>query len=77
MSKVTIYQFEIYDVANDEMRKSRRWATRQTIEWLGGKVLEQTATEVDASAVGSEIAGMTEKGFDPHKHTGFQRTVSA
>ncbi len=75
MNKVTIYQFRIYDAANDEMRKSRRWATREKIEWLRGEALENTATEVDASLVGSEIAGMTHRDFNPHKLSGFQRQV--
>ena len=54
---VTIYQFRLYEAANDEMRKSRRWATREKIEWLHGEILE---------FVGSEIFGMTERDFDPH-----------
>ncbi len=77
MSKAIIYQFAVYDVTTDGMRKSRRWATREAIEWLRGDALEHTATEVDASVVGLEIAGMTERGFNPHKHTGFQRQVIA
>ena len=75
MSKVTVYQFTLYDIANDENRKSRRWAIRETIELLGGTILEDTATEVDSSCVGTEIGGMTVRNFDPHRRTGFQQQV--
>jgi hypothetical protein len=75
VSKITVYQFRMYDAANDEMRKSRRWATRERIEWLRGEVLEQTATEVDASLVGAEIEGMTGRDFNPRAIVGVQRQV--
>lgn len=70
MSKITVFQFTVYDIRNDQDIKSHRWATREAIVGRGGKVLEQTATEVDVSVVGSEISGMTERGFDPHKPSG-------
>jgi hypothetical protein len=73
---VTVYRFTVYDITNDEQRTSRRWATREAIERVRGQVLEATATEVDPSVVGAEIAGMTERNFDPHKSTGFQRAVT-
>lgn len=75
MSKVTIYRFELYDITTDGNRKSHRWATREVIERLRGTVLEDTATEVDASAVASDIQGMTARDFNPHPRTGFQRQV--
>jgi hypothetical protein len=59
MSKVTVYQFTKYDISVDGNRKSRRWATREAIERVGGDVLEDTATEVEAFAVASDIEGMT------------------
>ncbi len=77
MSKVTIYQFEIYDVQNDGMIKSRRWGSREAIEKIAhGKVLENTAIDVDESAIASDIHGLTERDFNPHKHQGFQTSVS-
>lgn len=76
MSKVTIYQFRLYDIQNDGMQKSRRWATREAIESVHGEALEGTATEVDAALVNTDIQGMTERCFDPHKRTGFQRVVT-
>jgi hypothetical protein len=75
MSTVKIYQFRVFDITNDEMRKSRRWATRERIEWLHGEVLEDTGVEVDSSLVGRDIEGMTARNFDPHKLTGLQRQV--
>jgi CRISPR/Cas system-associated endoribonuclease Cas2 len=72
MSKVTVYQFTKYDISVDGNRKSRRWATREAIERVGGNVFENTATEVDHSVLSKEIDGMTERNFDPHPRTGFQ-----
>jgi hypothetical protein len=69
MSKVTVYQFTKYDISVDGNRKSRRWATREAIERVGGDVLEDTATEVEAFAVASDIEGMTVINFDPHRRT--------
>jgi hypothetical protein len=75
--KVTIYQFEIYDAQNDEMKKSSRWGTREGIEKTAhGKVLEDSAIEVDKFEVASDIPGLTEKNFIPHHHYGFQTVVS-
>ena len=75
VSTVISYQFKVYDIANDENRKSGRWATREVIDFIGREVLENAGTEVDAFLVGAEIAGMIERGFDPHRRTGFQRQV--
>jgi len=61
---VTIYRFRLYDINTDESRTSRRWATREAIERIHGEVLTDTATEVDASVVDTDIPGMTERGFD-------------
>lgn len=32
MAKVTVFQFESYDAANDQMVKSRRWGTREATD---------------------------------------------
>lgn len=77
MSEVTIYRFKLYDITTDENRESRRWATREAVERLGGEVLEDTATEVDASVVATNVFSMTERNFDPYRHVGFQRVVTA
>lgn len=66
LNKVTIYQFRLYDIAADESRTSRRWATLAAIERIHREALEDTATEVDAAVVSSDIPGMTERGFNPH-----------
>ncbi|HJW42619.1 MAG TPA: hypothetical protein VJ476_15495 [Rhizomicrobium sp.] len=76
MSRVTIYRFSLYDIQADGMHRSRRWATREAIDSVHGEVLEETATEVDAAVVNTGIQGMTERGFDPHRRTGFQRVVT-
>ncbi len=77
MSTVTVYQFMMYDVANDTMRKSRRWATRNAVQWLGGELLKETAAEVDSSQVGQEIDGRTAIDFNPHRRADFQSQVMA
>lgn len=70
--------FEAYDMCNDGMKKSLRWGTRETIEKIvaGSKVLIETETEVDESAVSSDIPGLTNIGFrPPSKNDGFQTSV--
>jgi hypothetical protein len=69
-----VYRFTIYNVKNDESIRSRRWATREAIEWAHGHALEETETEVDATVLDSN--GMTESDFDPHALKGFQRQVT-
>jgi hypothetical protein len=75
VAKVTVYRFTKYDISVDNNTKSRRWATREAIERVGGEVLEDTATEVDPVFLGDEIDGMTERNFDPHRRTGFPTQV--
>jgi hypothetical protein len=76
MSTIKVYQFRMYDASNDEMRKSRRYATRERIDWLRGEVIEGTGVEIDATLLGSEVEGMTARDFDPHRQTDFQRQVT-
>jgi len=77
MSTVTIYQFEVYRIDSDEIVKSRRWGTREAIvEIAHGRVLEDTAREVDESIVASDIQGFTERNYDPDaRPPGFQTYV--
>jgi hypothetical protein len=76
MSKVTVYRFRDYDIATDEMKISRRWGTREAIQSIGAEVLEETCTEVNESVLKSDIAGFTDRGFDPHASApGFQTQV--
>ncbi len=65
MATVRIHRFRLYDINSDTYRVSRRWATRDTIELLGGDIVESPAVEVDASVVGREIEGLTEIDYDP------------
>jgi hypothetical protein len=66
MSKVTVYQYMVLDLAGVEKRKSRRWGTRKGIESLkeSADILENTAAQVAATAVDS--MGFTVLDFDPH-----------
>lgn len=75
MAKVTVYRWAKYDIRDDASQRSRRWATREAIEWAGGYPIETTATEIDESALGAEVNGMTCRDFDPHAARGFQTLV--
>jgi len=75
MSKVTVYRFQKYDIMTDTMQTSQRWATRQAIAEVGGKVLEDTAVEVDPDCLKSEIEGMTPRDFNPNATKDFQTQV--
>lgn len=73
MSKVTVYRFALYNIDNDEMQTSQRWGTKAAIAKIGAVMHEGSATEIDASDVNPE--GLTERGFNPNKRTGFQDVV--
>jgi hypothetical protein len=75
MAKVTVYQWAKYDIRDDASQRSRRWATREAIEWAGGYPIEDTAIEIDDSVLGAEVGGMTKRNFDPHATTGFPTHV--
>ena len=76
MPTLTIFRFRKYNISSDENQISRRWATREAIARIGGEPFEDTAVEVDASLLGREIDGMTDRGFDPRSRSGFQRQVT-
>ena len=61
----TIYQYMVLDPSRAERRRSRRWGTREGIASFKNfvEILEDTATEVDASAIDS--MGFTALDFDP------------
>lgn len=74
--KVYVYQFTLYDITTDTKRKSNRWATLDAIENISGQALKNTRTEVEASAVVTDISGMTERDFNPHKRTTPRQTAT-
>jgi hypothetical protein len=49
MEKVTVCFFTKYVIATDRNERSKRPATLETIERVGGSALIDTAQEVDAS----------------------------
>ena len=69
LSKVTVYQFTLYDITTDMQRKSRRWATQEAIERIGGEILDHTATVAETTALDPAIPGMTHMGFDPRRQS--------
>lgn len=64
-SRIEIYQFTIYDGNSDQLIQSKRWGTASGIESVGGQILRDTKRLVDASAVHSEIQGLTKIGYIP------------
>jgi hypothetical protein len=76
MAKVTIFQFEMYNILSDAFQRSRRWATRDAIKRIGGVVIEQSGAHVDEAQVGGDIEGMTAPGFYPSATVGFQKRVT-
>ncbi|MFA6206716.1 MAG: hypothetical protein WC689_10940 [Methylocystis sp.] len=74
MSKVVVYKVKLYNIVTDEAIISSRMATREGAEIMGGKILEETATEMDASqlVVGEQ---WTPRGFQCSR--GFQTQVNA
>ncbi len=65
MTTVKIHRFRLYDINSETFRISRRWATRDVIEKLGGEIIGSPAVEVDAAVVSSDIEGMTIADYDP------------
>jgi hypothetical protein len=59
-----VYRFQSYDIVNDVIKISRRWATREAIERVCGQAICEGA-EVDDRYVGHEVDGMAACGFDP------------
>jgi hypothetical protein len=68
LRREAIYRFKSYDIANDEIKTSRRWGTKAAIEEVGGQPFPETAVEVDSSILGGEVIGMTERDWWPPKH---------
>jgi hypothetical protein len=76
VATVTIYQFEVYDIQSDQTIKSRRWGTAEAIKEIAcGRVIKDTAIEVDESSVASDIHGFTVRDFNPRPRIGFQTSV--
>jgi hypothetical protein len=64
MGKVTIYQYMVLDTNRVELRKARRWGTRQAIERLkDADLIEGSAALVDAAVL--NVGGFTELDLDP------------
>ena len=75
MSKLTVYQFEVWDITDDEMRKSTRFGTPDAIKNIAhGRIIEGTGIDVDAADVGAEIAGFTARHYRTAR-VGFQTEV--
>jgi|GEM_PF-5299908 len=68
-----VFQFRMYDIGTDEFKESRRWATREFIEKVGGTMTGR-AVRVDEDLVNEE--GLTERDFDPEpRSSGFPTQV--
>jgi hypothetical protein len=49
MPKVTVYYFKKFDIKTGQMEHSKRPATLETITFIEGEPIKETAHEVDAS----------------------------
>jgi hypothetical protein len=76
MAQITIYRVDFYDIQNDTMLRSRRWFTRDGAERVNGLVLEDTALEIDESAL-EDGEQWTVRDFNPHATKGFPRQVQS
>jgi hypothetical protein len=78
MSTVTVYRWQKYDIATDEVLKSRRWATLEAIERACGEPVDRFGVEVDASELDPDTPSMTPRNWRPpsERYGGFQRQVT-
>jgi len=63
MSNVKVYRFKKYDITTDQMQMSRRMATPEAIDRIGGEIIKSECLEVTPENVGGEYEGMTDRGF--------------
>jgi hypothetical protein len=62
LSKVPVYQYMVLDTNHVELRKARRWGTREAIDRLKDAEILEDSAMVDTSAL---IGGFTKLDFDP------------
>jgi hypothetical protein len=67
MPKITVYYFTGYDIATDQMIRSKRMATRERIKRFNCSPLNQTAKEVDTSE-------LDDNGLYPKKESDLEKT---
>lgn len=73
----TVYRFQTWDITTDRFQVSQRWATKESIERVGGEIISD-GVELDDRFLGAEVDGMTARSFDARNppQAGFQRTVA-
>ena len=49
MGKAKVYRVQVYNIMTDQIVISRRMATREGAEIMRGKVIDDTAVEIDES----------------------------
>jgi hypothetical protein len=54
MAKITVYHYELFDSHAGTTIRSKTPATRRAIDAAGGKLLPETAREVDLDAVSDD-----------------------
>jgi hypothetical protein len=65
MTKITVYHFEVWDSASDQMVRSKRMGTPEAIKNTAhGREVGQRI-DVDAADVRTEIAGFTVRDYRP------------
>ena len=76
MSKITVFKVGLYDAINDARKISRRMATREGAEMMGGWVIEESAVEIESSQLEAGEQ-WTPRDFNPRVSQGFQAQVKA
>jgi hypothetical protein len=59
---VMVFPFKVFDIGTDDFKPSTRWATKEFIEGVGGRI-DGAATKVDRESL--EHEGLTARGFTP------------
>lgn len=73
---VTVFQWSAWSTAHDDYVQSTRWASMEAINRIGGIAVSE-GVDIDDSFLGSEVIGMTVRGFDARNPPmrGFQTVV--
>ena len=75
MALVQVHRWHKWENAYGDMIESRRFATQQAIDAVGGQPIPNTMIEVDETEIGTEQAGMTVCDYRPKRAPGFQQAV--
>ena len=76
MAKITVYRWSRYDIANDEMTRSRRLGTLEAIARVCGEPDMTRHFEINEADLDPNLVGMTPRDYNPSGLAGFQTRVT-